>query len=77
MRVFNEFGFERTATTNNDGYWEVFLDSQPRADLAGSWHLVVLEGGERVGSEIVVRMGPDCTSGRPTKFKADWQRSVP
>lgn len=77
VRVFNEFGFEQTATTRNDGYWEVFLDSQPRADLAGSWHMVVLEEGERASNEIVVLMGPDCTSGRPTRFKADWQRSIP
>lgn len=81
VRVFNEFGYppvgERDQMTNNEGRWELFLDSRPRADLAGSWHLVVIEGGERASNEIVVLMDSGCASGQFTKFNANWQRTVP
>ena len=78
VKVFNEFGYEQTATTQQDGYWEVFLDSKPRADLAGAWHLVVMEDGKRASEEIAVIMSRDCNAPEQlTKFRADWQRSIP
>lgn len=66
-----------TATTNAEGYWEVFLGTEVGPDLVGLWHLVVVEGEQRGSAEIALEMPASCRENKPTKFQIDWQRSVP
>lgn len=76
VEVFNEFGFRIAPVTNNNGFYEAFLDSQPRADLAGPWHIQVLENGIRNSNEIVVILTGTCTNSSDlTKVVADFYRT--
>lgn len=79
VRVYHE-GEEQVLTgraaTNDDGYWEVSLGDSPETELAGLWHLVVMEEGQRGSSEIAVDLATRCDAGRPTKFQVNWQRSI-
>ena len=66
-----------TATTNEEGYWEVFLGREVGPDLVGLWHLVVMEGDQRGSAEIALEIPPTCEGEQPTKFRVEWQRTVP
>lgn len=74
--VFNEFGFRLAPVTNNSGFYEAFLDSKPRGDLAGPWHIQVVENGVKNSNEIVVILSGSCTNGSDvTKVVADFYRT--
>jgi hypothetical protein len=76
VEVFNEFGFRLAPVTNNNGFYEAFLDSRPRADLAGPWHIQVLENGVRNSNEIVVILSGSCTNSTDlTKVVANFYRT--
>lgn len=79
IRVYHE-GDEQVVTgraeTDADGYWEVSLGDSPESELAGLWHLVVMEEDQRGSSEIAVDLATRCDAGRPTKFQVNWQRSI-
>jgi hypothetical protein len=64
VEIFNEFGYRQTPVTDANGVYRVFLDSRPRPDLAGPWHIRVLEGG----------MSGVCTSGE-NQFVANFYRT--
>lgn len=74
VEVFNEFGYIQSPVTNEAGFYEALLDVQPREDLAGLWHIRVLEEGVQRSNEIIVQMSGSCTSGE-TQFLADFYRS--
>ncbi|MBA3534617.1 MAG: carboxypeptidase regulatory-like domain-containing protein [Ardenticatenales bacterium] len=74
VEVFNETGYKQTLTTDAAGFYEAFLDSKPREDLKGFWHIRILEGTVQGSNEIVVVMSGDCTSGE-TQFVANFYRS--
>lgn len=75
VEVFNEFGYIQAPVTNNEGRYEVFLDSRPRPDLAGSWHIRVKENGVQGSHEIIVIMSSGCTGSDLTKFIANFYRT--
>lgn len=74
VEVFNEFGYRQALTTNQAGFYEAFLDTQPRPELAGYWHIRILEGGIQQSNENVVLMSGTCTSGE-TRFIANFYRT--
>ncbi len=74
VSVFNEFGYAQEPVTDANGVYQVYLDSQPRPDLAGPWHIRVLEGGVQQSNEIVVLMSGSCTAGE-NEFIANFYRS--
>lgn len=80
IRVYHENDDQTVITgraeSNDDGYWEVSLGNSRAQELDGLWHLVVIEEEQRGSAEIAVELAGDCETGRPTKFKVDWQRSV-
>ncbi|RME13634.1 MAG: hypothetical protein D6802_00960 [Ardenticatenia bacterium] len=75
VRVFNEFGYQQDAVTQADGYWEVYLGPGPAPERAGTWHLVLLEDGQRASDEIAFVMPRDCSG--VTVVRVDWQRTLP
>jgi len=75
VRVHNDYGFFRDATTEEDGSWEVFLDSHPRDDLAtGLWHVSIIEEGQTASDEVAFALSTDCTNGIQ-RVQIDWQRT--
>lgn len=63
VQVFNEFGYLLSPVTDGAGRFYAFLDSRPRADLAGPWHIRVMEDGIQASNEYVVIMSGSCTAG--------------
>lgn len=76
LEVFNEYGYRLQPVTNANGFYEAFLDTRPRADLAGPWHIRVLEGGEQQSNEIIVVLSSTCTNATDvTKVVANFLRT--
>ncbi len=76
VEVFNEFGFKLAPVTNASGFYEAFLDSKPRGDLAGPWHIRILENGIQNSNEIIVVLTGGCEGGNDlTKVIANFYRT--
>ncbi|MGB0388401.1 MAG: hypothetical protein ACPGWR_26575 [Ardenticatenaceae bacterium] len=76
VELFNDSDYNQLLVTDQQGFYETMLDNQPRTDLAGNWHIRLLEEEIQVSHEIIVVMSESCeNSDDLTRFVANFTRT--
>lgn len=75
IELFNDAQYKRSVLTDQNGLYEVIIDTSPKPDLQGNWHLRVLENKIQVSNEIIVVMSSTCEEDDLTRFVANFKRT--
>lgn len=75
IELFNDAQYKRSVLTDQNGLYEVIIDTSPQPHLEGNWHIRVLENKVQVSNEIIVVMSPSCEEDDLTRFVANFKRT--
>lgn len=75
IELFNDDQYKRSVLTDQNGLYEVIIDTKPQLELEGNWHIRVLENKVQVSNEIIVVMSSTCEEQDLTRFVANFKRT--
>lgn len=75
IELFNDAQYKRSVLTDQNGLYEIIIDSSPQPDLEGNWHIRIIENKIQVSNEIIVVMSSSCEEDDLTRFVANFRRT--
>ncbi len=75
IELFNDAQYKRSVLTDQNGLYELIIDTSPQSHLEGNWHIRVLENKVQVSNEIIVVMSSTCEEDDLTRFVANFKRT--
>jgi len=75
IELFNDAQYKRSVLTDQNGLYEVIIDTSPQPHLGGNWHIRILENKIQVSNEIIVVMSSSCEEDDLTRFVANFKRT--
>lgn len=75
IELFNDAQYKRSVLTDQNGLYEVIIDTSPKPDLEGNWHIRIIENKVQVSNEIIVVMSSTCKEDDLTRFVANFKQT--